>query len=80
MEKGRERLDQAVALRPQDYAVLYNAACGYTAAGNYDRALDLLERAIGTGKGYRVWLENDPDLDPLRKLPRFQQILARLQR
>ena len=78
VEKGRERLDQAVALRPQDYAVLYNAACGYTAAGNYDRALDLLERAIGTGKGYRVWLENDPDLDPLRKLPRFQQILARL--
>ncbi|MCA1826642.1 MAG: tetratricopeptide repeat protein [Myxococcales bacterium] len=79
-EKGKARLDQAVALRPADYAVLYNAACGYTFAGEYDRALDFLERAVGTGKGYRAWLESDPDLDPLRKLPRFQQILARLPR
>ncbi|MGZ6142009.1 MAG: TPR end-of-group domain-containing protein, partial [Myxococcales bacterium] len=79
-EKGLARLDQAVTLRPQDYAVLYNAACGYTYAGDYDHALDLLERAVGTGKGFRSWIEHDPDLDPLRALPRYQQILARLPR
>jgi adenylate cyclase len=77
-EKGRARLDQAVALRPTDYAVLYNAACGYAAAGELEAALDLLDRAVGTGKGFRAWIEHDPDLDPLRSLPRFEQILARL--
>ena len=77
-EKGRERLDQAVALRPYDYAVLYNAACGFATIGDSTKALDLLDRAVGTGQGYRAWLEHDPDLDPLRRLPRFQQILARL--
>jgi len=77
-ERGRARLDQAVALRPTDYAVLYNAACGHAMAGELDTALDLLDRAVGTGKGFRAWIEHDPDLDPLRGLPRFQQILARL--
>jgi TolB-like protein/Flp pilus assembly protein TadD len=78
--RGLARLEQAVALRPSDYGVLYNAACGYTFAGEYDRAIDLLERAIGTGRGYRAWFENDPDLDALRNNPRFQQILSRLPR
>jgi len=77
-EKGRARLDQAVSLRPTDYAVLYNAACGHAMAGDLETALDLLDRAVGTGKGFRAWIENDPDLDPLHALPRFQQILARL--
>jgi hypothetical protein len=35
-------------------------------------------RAVGTGRGYRPWIEHDPDLDTLRGLPRFQQIVARL--
>ena len=77
-QQGIDRLEQAIALRPYDFAVLYNAACGFTAAGKPERALELLDRAVGTGKGFRAWIENDPDLDPLRGLPRFQQILARL--
>jgi adenylate cyclase len=76
--RGRERLDQAVALRPYDFAVLYNAACGYALAGEPEKALDLLDRAVGTGRGFRAWIEHDPDLDPLRGLPRFTKILARL--
>src|SRR5207237_3958294 len=60
VEKGRERLDQAVALRPQDHAVLYNAAGGYTAAGNFDPARDLLKRAIRPDQGGRVARQTDP--------------------
>jgi adenylate cyclase len=78
LQKGRERLDQAVALKPHDFAALYNAACGFSRAGDANKALDLLDRAVGTGKGYRAWMEHDPDLDPLRGLPRFQEILARV--
>jgi adenylate cyclase len=77
-KQGSERLEQAVTLRPHDYGVLYNAACGFTRAGNKARALDLLDRAVGTGQGFRAWFEHDPDLDALRGEPRFKEILARL--
>jgi len=78
-EKGVERLEQAVALKPHDFAVLYNAACGFAVVGNQQRALDLLDRAVDTGRGFRAWMEEDPDLDSLRGSPRFARILARLQ-
>ena len=77
-EKGLERIEQAVALRPYDYAVLYNAACTFARAGEPQQALEMLDRAVGTGRGFRAWLEQDPDLDSLRGMPRFQEILARL--
>ena len=75
--KGRARLERAVAMKPADYAVLYNAACGYSRF-DAEKALDLLDRAVDTGRGFRRWFEHDPDLDPLRQMPRFQKILARL--
>ena len=78
LTEGLKRLERAVALQPREYAILYNAACGFARAGDKERALDLLDRAVGTGQGFRAWFENDPDLDSLRGLPRFQQILARL--
>jgi len=77
-QKGIERLEQAVALKPHDFAVLYNAACGFAYAGDLERSLDLLDRAVDTGRGFRAWIEADPDLDPVRDSPRYRQILARL--
>ena len=77
-QKGIDRLQQAIALRPYDFTVLYNAACGFAAAGDQEKALEMLDRAVGTGRGFRTWMEHDPDLDPLRGLPRFKEILARL--
>jgi tetratricopeptide (TPR) repeat protein len=77
-QKGTERLEQALALRPHDFATLYNAACGFSRAGEKEKALDLLDRAVGTGSGFRPWIEHDPDLDALRDSPRYKQILARL--
>jgi len=77
-QKGVERLEQAIELKPHDFGVLYNAACSFAVAGNSERALDLLDRATGTGRGFRAWIEHDPDLDSLRTLPRFKEILARL--
>jgi hypothetical protein len=38
----------------------------------------MLDRAVATGRGFRAWIEHDPDLDSLRALPRFQEIVARL--
>jgi TolB-like protein/Flp pilus assembly protein TadD len=79
-EEAREWIERARAVAPGDPAVLYNAACFYSVIGERDRALDVLEEMAqsdqaGTSKD---WMANDPDLDPLRELPRFQAILGRL--
>ena len=49
-----------------------------THAGDKERSLDLLEKAIKNGWGDRAWLETDSDLDSLRELPRFQTLLERV--
>ena len=77
-EGGERNIQAALRLRPEDFGTLYNAACFYARAGETERALDLLDRAIATGQGFRDWIEHDYDLAPLHGLPRFQEILARL--
>ena len=77
-EGGRRNAEMALHLRPNDYDTLYNCACYYSLAGDPTRALDLLERAVATGQGFREWIEHDSDFNSVRALPRFQEILARL--
>ncbi len=77
-ERGLERLARALELWPDDFTTLYNAACVYAQAGERDRALEVLDRAATRGRGFRKWIENDADLDPLRGDPRFQEILQRV--
>jgi adenylate cyclase len=77
-ERGLERVGQALELYPAEFTTLYNAACAYCLAGERDRAFDALDRAVATGRGFRTWIERDPDLAPLRGDPRFQEILGRL--
>jgi len=77
-EAGRSNVETALALRPDDYGTLYNAACFHALAGEPERALDLLERSIATGEGFREWIDRDTDLDSLRDLPRFGALMARL--
>lgn len=69
--------EEALALRPNDFSTLYNVACTYCLAGEYDRALDLLERAVERG-GFVDWMLHDSDIAALRDTPRFQSMMARL--
>ncbi|HVX03740.1 MAG TPA: tetratricopeptide repeat protein [Rhodanobacteraceae bacterium] len=78
-EGARRNIEAALRLQPDDFGTLYNAACTYTYLGDTERALDLLERAISTGHGFREWIEHDPDLDRLRGLPRYREIMRRLE-
>jgi len=79
IEGGRRNIEAALRLQPDDFGTLYNAACTYTHMGDTQRAFDLLERAISVGHGFRDWIEHDSDLDSLRGLPRYREILARLE-
>jgi serine/threonine protein kinase/Flp pilus assembly protein TadD len=69
---------RALAIDPEESAILYNVACTYSLLGKTEPALDCLEKAIRNGFGHKAWVENDPDFALLRDLPRFQALLQRL--
>ena len=73
-----EWAERALALEPAEPSVLYNVACVFAVAGEPDRAMELLERAVLPGMANRAWLEHDADLDSLRELPRFKAFVATL--
>jgi hypothetical protein len=43
-------------------------------------ALDCLEQAVGRGLTQREWLLHDANLDSLRATPRFERLMAGLDR
>jgi adenylate cyclase len=77
-QEGQQLAERALEMRPDDWSAVYNVACFYSSAGEHERALDLLERALSHGGGYLEWMQHDTDLDPLRGLPRFQALMANL--
>ena len=76
-DEGLRLLERCLEVSGDDPSVLYNAGCIYALSGQAERALDLLDAAVGSGWGSRDWLEHDPDLDSLRGDPRFAEIVAR---
>jgi len=56
-ERGRRHVDAALRLMPDDFGTLYNAACFYAQANESGRALELLDRAVATGLGFRSWID-----------------------
>jgi adenylate cyclase len=73
-----EWAERALEAVPDEPSVLYNVGCMYSMMGNKERAIALVDEAVRKGFGYRAWLEQDGDLDPIRDDLRFQAILARL--
>jgi serine/threonine protein kinase/Flp pilus assembly protein TadD len=76
--KAKDWANQALAISPGDATVLYNVACIYATSGEADQAISLLEKAVGLGFGHRSWIANDSDFESLRQHPRFQTLLASL--
>jgi len=77
-EKAITWADRAQTIDPDDPGLLYNLTCIYSLAGKVEQALDCFETAIHAGFATREWLENDLDLDPIRKQPRFQNALKKM--
>jgi tetratricopeptide (TPR) repeat protein len=75
-EDAIRQVDMAVALRPADANILYNAACTYAVMGMKAEALSLLKRAGAAGHLNWDWLPRDPDLACLRDDPEFLQLIA----
>lgn len=54
----------------------YNQACLEAICGNSDQAIELLRIALEEKQTYVNWVMHDPDLDAIRELPRFKQLIS----
>jgi len=66
---------KALTLTPGDPHMLYNAACMYASLGESSRAIDTLRQAVEAGYTNVGWMQNDPDLIPLRDEPAYVDLL-----
>jgi serine/threonine protein kinase/cytochrome c-type biogenesis protein CcmH/NrfG len=67
-------LEMAVALRPHDSNVLYNAACTYAVLGKKKETLELLRRSLASGYSNADWPRQDPDLRLVHDDPEFVKL------
>ena len=72
--------EMAVALRPSDSSVLYNAACTYGVLRKKAEALALLKRAKEAGYSNDHWPRLDPDLMCLHGEPEFDALFPPMDR
>ena len=83
-----DTLEAALKKQPQDFVLHWNAACAYSQASHAvarkdqakskslsERALSLLRKAIQNGYADYNHMQEDADLDPLRELPAFADIM-----
>jgi len=74
-DRAREWLSRAMAIDPDDELTQYNVACGYCRLGDVEAAFNLLEKSLVNASDWiKAWIRFDSDLDPLRKLPRYQRL------
>jgi serine/threonine protein kinase/Flp pilus assembly protein TadD len=76
--RAKDLAAQAMAISPGDATVLYNVACIYATSGEADQSLTALEKAVSLGFGHRSWIEHDSDFESLHGNPRFQALIASL--
>ena len=75
--EGMRWVDNALRVDPLDPGVHYNVACTLAVAGENERALDHVERAMELGFAGMKWLASDPDLIGIRDHPRFQEAIKK---
>jgi TolB-like protein/Flp pilus assembly protein TadD len=74
IQEAESEMKMAVALRPNDPSILYNAACLYGVSGNKQEALTMLTKAKDAGFRDANWARRDPDLACLHGEPEFERL------
>src|SRR6185503_14336395 len=74
---ARKIIEQFTESSPQTYSSPYQRALIHVLLGEHASALALLREAYVVNDGWLVWLGVEPDLDPLRGLPEFEELLIK---
>jgi serine/threonine protein kinase/Tfp pilus assembly protein PilF len=64
----------AVAMRPTDANILYNAACAYGVMKMKKESLQAFRRCVDAGYHNAIWATSDPDLAIIHDDPEFQHL------
>ena len=78
-QDGLEIDKRLVRICPEEPTFYYNLACSYSLLGEVEAAFTALAKAIQLGYQNFEHLQNDSDLDNLRKDHRFLSLLKNLQ-
>jgi tetratricopeptide (TPR) repeat protein len=65
----------ATALPKMNNESAYNRACFYAICGDIELAFEFLRLALMNKDTTIEWIKSDPDLDPIRTDPRFQELI-----
>jgi tetratricopeptide (TPR) repeat protein len=77
-EDGLKIDQRLVQLRPDDPTVHYNLACSYSLLKMAKPCLAVLKKAIQLGYRDFSFMKKDPDLDFIRRDPRYKELLLSL--
>jgi serine/threonine protein kinase/cytochrome c-type biogenesis protein CcmH/NrfG len=77
-KRGLDWAEQALNMDPNEPATFYNVSCTFTTAGNIQKGLEFLDKAVDAGFARKDWITYDSDLDPLRSHPKFESIINKL--
>ncbi|HYW74979.1 MAG TPA: protein kinase [Pyrinomonadaceae bacterium] len=73
-EEAERVRGEMIATAKDNYVKEYFLALAHVALGDYEVALDCLEKAAAERDPWLVWFGTEPKLDPLRNHPRFIKI------
>ncbi len=76
-DRCKAKLQEILKIDPKNDIAHYNMACLYSRREKFDKAIEELNSAINNGYMSFAYMEQDPDLDPLRKLAGYKKILVR---
>ena len=71
--------EKLVTVRPTDPTAHYNLACRYALLKQRDQAITTLRKAVELGYRDFEFMQEDHDLDSIRKDPRFRKLLKEFQ-
>lgn len=71
---------RVVELAPDNATAHYNLACSLALCDEGDAALDALEQAVERGYDDAAFMASDEDLRSLRAMPRFDELVRRLEK
>jgi tetratricopeptide (TPR) repeat protein len=78
IEDGLKMDRKLVRMQPDNATAHYNLACSLALTKQHRAALRALQHAVELGYRDSDWMQQDPDLDPLKHRPEFVALVEQL--